>query len=532
MKKFTPIKWLLFTIIIVNIFGFHSENKDSTNKVTLNKFELQLVDASSNNDNKENKYDLKLDNHSANSTEAQTNIDFNELKKIASEYLSDSTSYNGAPFVELFEKTPDESFEEYLYRLNNFNYQNWLNGLGYFELVSAKEKFYTVEFKGTATDEDLATQENFQNHLKQSEISSYTEAFHEDVIKNHIQKNNDVRDSVIDNSIIELQYQILQKSFSYQGAPYLDFIARIDGEKDYDYMSRLIKLNETPYELTSEETSSLNLIMPDNQIINQYEKWLIEEKGYQIRSDGKFEASNKMDDNDAQTNVNAEQLWENYLNYHKTHFEVLQDSINTKTTYYAEQNNFIATKIEEIRSSMEPEITSIQTSDDGRIGVLPKEFMTDIHSTEKTVLPSDAYDIWTTERQDLFQRNFHEWSINLMESYMTVDFDNPWEYYGLSLPEELFTHMKVEGEPQSVVYKEQVYQGLLSDYYLVLQIRLSYSSFSDHEPNLFLMTVRNDGEPIVLYGQPELTEGGTTLVNFEKTSETDLQKGWEEVFVN
>lgn len=72
----------------------------------------------------------------------------------------------------------------------------------------------------------------------------------------------------------------------------------------------------------------------------------------------------------------------------------------------------------------------------------------------------------------------------------------------------------------------------MADYYLVLQIRLSYSSFSDHEPQLYLMTVKSDGKPIVLFGEPEQTEGGTTLINFQKTSETSLQKGWEEVFKN
>lgn len=297
-------------------------------------------------------------------------------------------------------------------------------------------------------------------------------------------------------------------------------------------MSRLQKLNETPYELSHEKTAILNSLIPNDQIINQYEKWLIEEKGYQIRSDGKFVPSRQLDGSEVSTNINVDQLWENYFDYNKTHLEILQDSISNKKTYYVEQNNFIATSLKEIRGSLEPETTTIQVSTDGRIGVLPKEFMTDIEDTEITVLSPNAYDIWTNERQELFQRTFHTWSQEINVSFGTVDINNPGEYYGLSIPDELFTHMSIDGIPQSIVYDKQIYQGLLADYYLVLQIRLSYSSFSDHEPQLYLMTVKSDGKPIVLFGEPEQTEGGTTLINFQKTSETSLQKGWEEVFKN
>lgn len=297
-------------------------------------------------------------------------------------------------------------------------------------------------------------------------------------------------------------------------------------------MSRLQKLNETPYELSHEKTAILNSLIPNDQIINQYEKWLIEEKGYQIRSDGKFVPSRQLDGSEVSTNINVDQLWENYFDYNKTHLEILQDSISNKKTYYVEQNNFIATSLKEIRGSLEPETTTIQVSTDGRIGVLPREFMTDIEDTEITVLSPNAYDIWTNERQELFQRTFHTWSQEINVSFGTVDINNPGEYYGLSIPDELFTHMSIDGIPQSIVYDKQIYQGLLADYYLILQIRLSYSSFSDHEPQLYLMTVKSDGKPIVLFGEPEQTEGGTTLINFQKTSETSLQKGWEEVFKN
>lgn len=217
-------------------------------------------------------------------------------------------------------------------------------------------------------------------------------------------------------------------------------------------MSRLQKLNETPYELSHEKTAILNSLIPNDQIINQYEKWLIEEKGYQIRSDGKFVPSRQLDGSEVSTNINVDQLWENYFDYNKTHLEILQDSISNKKTYYVEQNNFIATSLKEIRGSLEPETTTIQVSTDGRIGVLPKEFMTDIEDTEITVLSPNAYDIWTNERQELFQRTFHTKSQEINVSFGTVDINNPGEYYGLSIPDELFTHMSIDGIPQSIVY--------------------------------------------------------------------------------
>lgn len=532
MKKNNSMKRLATMILIIILSGISFEKNEETNQVGFHKRGLQLVKATNDDSSSENNYEKLLDNHESSLTEKQDNLDFQEIEKIAGDYLTNSMNYNGAPFVELFEKSPGESSEEYLERLKSLDYQNWLKEIGYSDLLKVEEEFYTIDYRGVATDEDLATQENFQNHLKQSEISDHTEDIHRQIIQKHLDNSDGIYDKDIRYDTIQLQYNFLKKSLKYKGSPFLEFISRKEKETDYEYLTRLTTLSETPYELSQEESSSLYRLMPSNQIINQYEKWLIEEKGYQIRSDGKFVPSRQLDGSEVSTNINVDQLWENYFDYNKTHLEILQDSISNKKTYYVEQNNFIATSLKEIRGSLEPETTTIQVSTDGRIGVLPKEFMTNIEDTEITVLSPNAYDIWTNERQELFQRTFHTWSQEINVSFGTVDINNPGEYYGLSIPDELFTHMSIDGIPQSIVYDKQIYQGLLADYYLVLQIRLSYSSFSDHEPQLYLMTVKSDGKPIVLFGEPEQTEGGTTLINFQKTSETSLQKGWEEVFKN